>query len=212
MKKSSMSIAPGVIVEKVGDDVVVMVPESTEVIRLSGDTAQLVRAIHDGLPVVPSEAVYELIDRGILVSHTGMSRRGLITAGAIGAGAGVAALAMPSVAAASSDPPRANWNAFSWAGGVSTSDITEIAGFASNLPADVTDGTWDLTISTVTTTPSTIQVSVTGGVFSFGSDGVPVSPSISVSGGDPDPSTLQGTLSKNGVSVPLTFTYIPPRT
>jgi len=99
-----MSIAPGVIVENVGDDVVVMLPESTEVIRLSGDAAQLVRAIHNGQLVVPSETVTELINRGILVSQTGMSRRGLITAGAIGAGAGVAALAMPGVAAAASEP------------------------------------------------------------------------------------------------------------
>jgi len=102
VKKSSMSIAPGVIVETIGDDVVVMVPESTEVIRLSGDAAQLVRAIHDGPAVAPTQTVTELINRGILVSPTGMSRRGLITAGAIGAGAGITALAMPGVAAASS--------------------------------------------------------------------------------------------------------------
>ncbi len=210
MKKSSMSIAPGVIVEMVGDDLVVMVPESTEVIRLSGDAAQLVRAIHDGLPVLPSEAVTELIDRGILVSHTGMSRRGLITAGAIGAGAGVAALAMPSVASASSNPPQATWSVFTLLSG--DTSISEIYFQARNLPADVTDGTWDLTISTVTTSPSTVQVSVAGGRFDFPTDflneGVPVTPNIQIANGVPDPSTLEGTLSKNGVSIPLTFTFL----
>jgi len=102
VSKSSMSIAPGVIVENIGDDVVVMVPGSTEVIRLSGDGAQLVRALRDGHPVVPTQTVTELVNRGILVSPTGMSRRGLIKAGAIGAGAGITVMAMPNAAVASS--------------------------------------------------------------------------------------------------------------
>jgi hypothetical protein len=105
VSKSSMSIAPGVIVENVGDDVVVMLPESTEVIRLSGDAAQLVRAIHAGdVSVLPSHTVTELLERGILISQAGMSRRGVLTAGAIGASAGLAALSMPTVAAAASAP------------------------------------------------------------------------------------------------------------
>jgi hypothetical protein len=103
VSKSSMSIAPGVIVEMVGNDVVVMVPESAEVIRLSGDAAHTIRAIHAGdVSVLPSHIVDELLEGGILISQAGMSRRGVLTAGALGAGAGIAALTMPSVAAASS--------------------------------------------------------------------------------------------------------------
>jgi hypothetical protein len=98
-----MSIAPGVIVENIGDDVVVMVPGSTEVIKLSGEVAHTIRSIQAGeTSVLPSETVSELVDRGIVVSQAGMSRRGLIKAGAIGAGAGIAVMAMPGAAAASS--------------------------------------------------------------------------------------------------------------
>ena len=220
MSKSSMSIAPGVTVENVGDDVVVMVPESTEVIRLSGDAAQLVRAIHAGdVSVLPSHTVTELLERGILISQAGMSRRGVLTAGAIGAGAGIAALTMPSVAAASSAPVStvAAWNAFTFdferdddGIPIATIGITEIAVSASNLPAEVTEGTWDLTFSTVTPTTSPVQVSVTArGSFPF-TDRIPVDPTIPVSGDVPNPSTLPATLSKDGVTVNLEFTYIPP--
>jgi hypothetical protein len=103
MSQHALSIAPGVIIEHVGSDVVVMVPESTEVNKLSGDAAQTIRAIQAGdVSVLPSETVSELVDRGIVVSQGGMSRRGLIKASAIGAGAGIAVMVMPSVAAASS--------------------------------------------------------------------------------------------------------------
>jgi hypothetical protein len=103
MSHHTLSIAPGVIIEHLGPDVVVMVPGSTEVIKLSGDAAHTIRAIQAGdVHALPSETVSELVDRGIVVSQAGMSRRGLIKAGAIGAGVGIAVLAMPGVAAASS--------------------------------------------------------------------------------------------------------------
>jgi hypothetical protein len=97
-------MAPGVVVEHVGDDVVVLVPGSTEVMKLSGGVAHTIRSIQAGATsVLPSETVSELVDRGIIVSRAGMSRRGLIKAGAIGASAGIAVMAMPGVAAASSN-------------------------------------------------------------------------------------------------------------
>jgi len=103
MSQHVLSIAPGVIIEHVGSDVVVMVPESTEVIKLSGDAAHIIRNIHAGdVHVLPSEAVSELVHRGIVVSQAGLSRRGLIKAGAIGASAGIAVMAMPGAAVAAS--------------------------------------------------------------------------------------------------------------
>jgi len=103
MSQSTLSIAPGVIIEHVGADVMVMVPGSSEVIKLSGDAAHTIRNIQTGdVSFLPSETVSELVDRGIVVSQAGMSRRGLITAGALGAGAGIALLSMPAAAASSS--------------------------------------------------------------------------------------------------------------
>jgi hypothetical protein len=103
MTKNTLSIAPGVITEHIGDDVVVMLPGSTDVLRLSGDAAGAVRVVQaGGVPSLPSETVSDLVKRGVLVSQAEVSRRDLIKAGAIGAGAGIAVLAMPGVAAASS--------------------------------------------------------------------------------------------------------------
>jgi hypothetical protein len=95
----------GVLVEQVGDDLMVVVPGRSDVMRLSGHTADIVHDVVSGTSVhVEDPAVADLIDLGILTSP-GLSRRGLIKAGAISAGAGVAVLAMPGVAAASSDEP-----------------------------------------------------------------------------------------------------------
>lgn len=80
----------------------VMMPGNTDILRISGPAADTLRTIVAGQPVDPSApTVLELANQGI-ISTSGMSRRGLIRAGAIGAGAGIAVLAMPSVAAAAS--------------------------------------------------------------------------------------------------------------
>jgi len=102
MSKNPFSIAPGVIIENVGDEVVVFTSESAEAIKLSGPVAQTVVAIQAGKAVDASATgVSDLVELGIIRS-AGMSRRGLITAGAVGAGAGIAMLSMPAAAAASS--------------------------------------------------------------------------------------------------------------
>lgn len=96
-------IADGVLVETIGQEVMVMVPGVTEFISLTGDAASLVREVQAGLVASASHpALAELIDLGILSIPSGMSRRGLITAGAIGASAGIAVMAMPNVAVAAS--------------------------------------------------------------------------------------------------------------
>jgi hypothetical protein len=149
MSHHTLSIAPGVVIEHVGSDVVLLVPGSTEVIKLSGDAAHIIRAIQAGdVSVLPSESVSELVNLGIFVSQAGMSRRGLIKAGAIGAGAGIAAMAMPSVAAASSIEPiplvgyfYPNFANFTFAiGGITESP------FPDSTPSDDFDDVSDLSI------------------------------------------------------------------
>lgn len=104
MSGTHASLAPGVVVETVGEEVLVYSPGTTDVVVLSGQAAMTVRAITCGQPVDSSDsAFYDLVDRGIIARTSGFSRRGLLKAGAIGTGAGIAVISMPSVAAASSD-------------------------------------------------------------------------------------------------------------
>ena len=103
--KKTMTLAPGAVIEPVGDDVMVMTPGNTDILRISGPAADTLRTIVAGQPINPlAPTVIELADQGI-ISTSGMSRRGLIRAGAIGAGAGIAFLAMPTAAMASSSGP-----------------------------------------------------------------------------------------------------------
>ena len=100
--KKTMTLTPGTVIEPVADDVMVMMPGNTDILRISGPAADTLRTIVAGQPVDPSApTVIELADQGI-ISTSGMSRRGLIRAGAIGAGVGIAVLAMPTAAMASS--------------------------------------------------------------------------------------------------------------
>lgn len=98
------SLADGLIVERLGDDLMVIVPGRTDVVSLSGRPAKIVIDLQAGTGVEPSEpALRDLVDLGVITAP-GLSRRGLIKVGAAGAGASIAVLAMPGVAAASSSP------------------------------------------------------------------------------------------------------------
>jgi hypothetical protein len=102
MSYSQVTISSGVISERVGDELLVIVPGRTGTVRLTGYAADLFLDIRAGTKVDTADLVVaDLVDLGI-TQASGMSRRGLIKAGAIGAGAGIAVLAMPGVAAASS--------------------------------------------------------------------------------------------------------------
>lgn len=102
MASRGVEIARGVSVERVGDEVVAYLSTSQEIVRLSGDAALVLESIGQGATVTGGAAlVDDLVDRGVL-EEKGPSRRNLLTAGAVGAGAGIAVLAMPGVAAASS--------------------------------------------------------------------------------------------------------------
>jgi hypothetical protein len=102
MSYSQVTISSGVISERVGNELLVIVPGRTDTVRLTGHAADLFLDIQAGTKVDTADLVVaDLVDLGI-TQASGMSRRGLIKAGAIGAGAGIAVLAMPGVAAAAS--------------------------------------------------------------------------------------------------------------
>lgn len=103
MSTARFRLASGVVVEEMGNELIVMVPGSTHVLSLSGPAAETLRRSQSGAPVLVNAVTDELARAGVLESSA-VSRRGLIKAGAIGAGAGIAVLAMPTVAAASSGP------------------------------------------------------------------------------------------------------------
>jgi hypothetical protein len=96
-------LAEGLVLEQVGGDLLIAVPGSLETVRLTGDAAKTLLAIHRGVAVDLVEAdVRDLIDCGLVVDRSKVSRRGVIRAGAVGLGAGIAVFALPSAAAASS--------------------------------------------------------------------------------------------------------------
>lgn len=103
MSTYSLALNVGVVIERIGEEVLAAVPGHTDVVRVSGEAAEFLLNVEAGKPVDPSHPlVAEFSNLGIIQPPKSVSRRGLIKAGAIGAGAGIAVLAMPSVAAAAS--------------------------------------------------------------------------------------------------------------
>jgi len=110
------SVTSGVLVERVGDDVMVVVPGNNDFIKLSGEAADVLLRVQAGHTMLGSETVLSELEELGVVTGAGMSRRGLIKAGAIGAGTGIAVMAMPSVAAASSDVGERISGVYFWIG------------------------------------------------------------------------------------------------
>lgn len=99
---AQFSVTRDALIERVGDELMVVVPGNNEYIKLSGNVADVLLGIQRGHPVSSSDpALGQLEELGVITTR-GTSRRGLITAGAVGAGAGIAMLSMPAAAAASS--------------------------------------------------------------------------------------------------------------
>lgn len=99
-----IDLTTGVLVERVGNEFLVVVPGSLETVKLSGKVAKALQNAQAGHPVdVHSPAVSQLIELGVVDGQSRLSRRGLLRAGAIGAGAGIAVLTMPGAAMASSN-------------------------------------------------------------------------------------------------------------
>jgi hypothetical protein len=103
---TSYQVAADVISEAVGDDVIVMRSDSNQTLRLSGEAAIAFTAVQAGQ--APSgasrEVLQSLVDHRVLSADSPrtVSRRGLVTGAAVGVGAGLVTLALPTVAAASS--------------------------------------------------------------------------------------------------------------
>lgn len=101
---SEMTLSAGVVVERVGDELVALVP-GLAAVRVSGEAARYVQQLLDGNPAVASdEVIAGLVDAGVLERPHTHTRRRVLGVGAAAVGAGVATLAFPSVAAAASTP------------------------------------------------------------------------------------------------------------
>jgi len=100
-----VKINPSVVCELVGDDAVVLDPENSAVVTLTGDSAVVVRRLLAGDTVSDTEpGVDKLLRQGIVLaaSSNGLSRRSLVATGAaVGAG-GIFALSLPAAANSSS--------------------------------------------------------------------------------------------------------------
>lgn len=100
---TGLTLAPGVLIEELGSETLIVVPGSPDALVLSGDAAHTLRQICAGRPVESANpSVSHLIQLGIVQAPSGISRRGVLHAGLVGVGAGIVALTMPTVAAASS--------------------------------------------------------------------------------------------------------------
>jgi hypothetical protein len=103
MNRQRVSLVDGVVVEKVGTELVVFLPESSDIVRLSGRPAELLLQLVEGVAPDPTDSalVAQLTELGILRSSA-ISRRRFVKAGALGVGAGLSLMALPHSAAAAS--------------------------------------------------------------------------------------------------------------
>jgi hypothetical protein len=143
-----------------GNELIVMVPGSTQVLSLSGATAETIRRSQAGAPVLVNAVTDELLNAGVLESSA-FSSRGLMKAGAIGVEAGVAVFAMPAVAAASSGP-NGETDGYEPPAGVQVLSAFNEWGRRTNMNilSSVADGThcfFGFYLSTTLTTPQTRQ-------------------------------------------------------
>ena len=206
-----LRLAAGVVVENMGATVLVMIPGQHDVLTLTGPAADVVNAVVAGQPVSTDlePEVELLLSAGVLASP--MSRRNLLRAGAIGAGAGIAVLSMPSVAAASSpgggtsggagggiQPFSVNWTQsggnFSFQVGMLSGDL--LAQWNLNRSADITIET-----NGVSVTRSNVAADTIGGGVGPGWEG----PTVGVT--KPDTYTVTVKILPDGPT--FTRTYSP---
>lgn len=102
MSISRITVPTGVVAERVGHELMVLVPGRAEVVKLTGEAAEVFLDIQAGRAVQASDDIVSGLEAQGVIEIPGVSRRGLIKVGAIGTGVGIAVLAMPSVAAAAS--------------------------------------------------------------------------------------------------------------
>lgn len=163
-------LSPNLVCEEVGAELLVLVPSEHSAFSLSGETAWLVRNIEaqGALDVFPSPELTELVQRGIvkpLGSEPKLSRRGVLIGAAGVVGAGTLALGLPPSAMASSGVEfltgRWRWsdNRTTAVSGISYVDELRLTG--RDIPPELTNGNWDLTISPGVVRPVNSPTSVT---------------------------------------------------
>ena len=106
MEKALFWLADNLLIEKVGEETLVMHADSLDSMRITGEAAKIVQELQEQgrSSLVQSDATASLLSAGILKTEqpSGLTRRSLLKSGAIGVGAGVATLALPTAAYASS--------------------------------------------------------------------------------------------------------------
>jgi hypothetical protein len=88
--------------ERVGENLLVMAPGGADVMKLTVEQDQVLNRIIAGEPVGSSAVTEQLVELGLVTATSGITRRGVLSAGAVGAG--LAVLSLPTAALASSDP------------------------------------------------------------------------------------------------------------
>lgn len=102
LMRRRLFLRPGLVVERLGDDLVIMT-RGSEVVSLGPEGADMLRRVELGEPVdTESNVVSELVKAGVLEPEKGLTRRSVVRFGAVASGVGVASLALPTAAAASS--------------------------------------------------------------------------------------------------------------
>ena len=180
---SGVRLAPDVICELVGDQVVVLIPARSEVISLSGAQAEIVQRLQERQTLSRSDDAYvrDLIEAGVVVA--GISRRSLFVGSGLVVGAGITAMSLPAVAASSS----ASFFPFTLGGG-DGAPIEGIYVFLRNVEAPalgtfatlrITKGSFDRTLDLIfTANPDGDRVPPEEG---FETDPTPIVPVISSS-------------------------------
>lgn len=214
MSTARVRLAPGITYEVLAREVIVHVrtqPHSSAstVVRLGGDSADLFLLAAEGSGGVSADSRYlpDLLDLGLLVTADTpvITRRSVLTAGAVGAGAGIALLALPQAALASSVQDlqgRWGWN----------SDDQALALFA-GVPSAAVDGDDSDTIRP-RVSPLAVDgrgdFSYTSFISNYGPVGGPAIRWARDPFGDPGAETvLVGSFTLDSVSYRATFRRLP---
>lgn len=153
---------PGVISREVGDEFVVIHPQTQTAHALSGAVAQTWRSLEQGQALdladaATQQALAQLAELDLVAfddNVRGISRRALLTRGGLlVAGAGVATIALPMASAAASGTPSVTLSPTS--GSVGTLVTVTIAGFTNNATLTVTFNGATSTVYQSGTTPKT---------------------------------------------------------
>lgn len=100
--------APGIVIETVGDDVLVLRVDQSDVLRLEGAAAIVARSVIQRRQPWPTDASLQdaalaLVEAGVIVStEQRMNRRKILVLGGTAAAVGITAFVLPQAAAAAS--------------------------------------------------------------------------------------------------------------